>query len=146
MNTPGNKWWVVMNPYPEGDKPTHRHANKQAAVDEARRISLMTQRKIHVLELVGSWTPPPGEAKWEERKADKPTCSVRLNWQRVVFDVTCASEGGWVAIARSPAGLATQAEDIDSLRANALEAAQGYFDDSDVSVELILADPIGGAS
>ena len=66
MNT--QKWYVVFNPYVRGKKPTMRHETKQGAIDEAKRISAIEGKKIHVLELVGTARPPTGEATFSERK------------------------------------------------------------------------------
>jgi hypothetical protein len=52
------KWWMVFNPYPEGKKPTVRHETLHSAKVEAERISMSTGRKIHILELYGTYVPP----------------------------------------------------------------------------------------
>jgi DNA repair exonuclease SbcCD ATPase subunit len=59
-------WWLCFNPYPEGDKPTFRHASFGEAQKEAARLAKLTGRKIHVLKLAGTMHPPC-ECKWEER-------------------------------------------------------------------------------
>jgi hypothetical protein len=63
-------WWMCLNPYHEGDKPTVRHETLGAAGEEARRLCLKTGRKIHVLQLVGTMHPPipqPVNPVWEDR-------------------------------------------------------------------------------
>jgi DNA repair exonuclease SbcCD ATPase subunit len=59
-------WWLCFNPYPEGDKPTVRHASFGEAQKEAARLAKLTGKKIHVLKLAGTMHPPGG-CKWEER-------------------------------------------------------------------------------
>jgi hypothetical protein len=59
-------WWLCFNPYPEGNKPTFRHASFGEAQKEAARLAKLTGRKIHVLKLAGTMHPPGG-CKWEER-------------------------------------------------------------------------------
>jgi hypothetical protein len=58
--------WLCFNPYPEGNKPTFRHASFGEAQKEAARLAKLTGRKIHVLKLAGTMHPPC-ECKWEER-------------------------------------------------------------------------------
>ena len=60
-------WYMVMNPYPEGGKPTKRHDTFESARDEAIRVSGQTKRKIHVLKLVGSAIPPSDVVAWRDR-------------------------------------------------------------------------------
>ena len=59
-------WWLCFNPYPEGEKPTFRHASFGEAQKEASRLAKLTGKKIHVLKLAGTMHPPGG-CKWEER-------------------------------------------------------------------------------
>jgi hypothetical protein len=59
-------WWLCFNPYPEGEKPTVRHASYGEAQKEAARLAKLTGKKIHVLKLAGTMHPPGG-CKWEER-------------------------------------------------------------------------------
>jgi hypothetical protein len=64
-------WWMCLNPYHEGDKPTVRHETFADAAAEARRICLKTGRKIHVLQLIGTMHPPipqPVRPLWEDRR------------------------------------------------------------------------------
>lgn len=60
------KWWMVLNPYRDGLKPTIRHEYKSEAMEEAERIALKTGKKIHVLELVGTMEPPKQHVQFIE--------------------------------------------------------------------------------
>lgn len=66
MKSP-KKWWMCFNPYPEGEKPYMRHASFGEAQKEAGRLSAITGRKIHVLELKGTMQPPKSAPFWVER-------------------------------------------------------------------------------
>lgn len=61
-------WWMCLNPYLEGDKPEVRHEHFASAQEEARRLCLVTGRKIHVLKCVGTYHPPQiPQPVWEDR-------------------------------------------------------------------------------
>jgi hypothetical protein len=51
-------WYMVLNPYPTGQKPTVRHETFEEAQREALRLSEATTQKMHVLQLVGTAYPP----------------------------------------------------------------------------------------
>lgn len=77
-------WFMCFNPYPEGTKPTVRHADLATARDEALRLCRSTGRKIHVLKVVGTAHPPkPPEPYFETRPPtiswDATTPSLRWN-------------------------------------------------------------------
>ncbi len=57
---------MVMNPYPEGTKPTVRHDSFGEAHKEAQRIAELTGKKCHVLKLVGTMHPP-NKCTWVDR-------------------------------------------------------------------------------
>jgi DNA repair exonuclease SbcCD ATPase subunit len=67
-DTPPTKpcWWLCLNPYPEGGKPTVYHPTLADAKAEAERLASKTGEKIHVLRIVGTACPPKA-ARWEER-------------------------------------------------------------------------------
>jgi hypothetical protein len=59
-------WWLCLNPYPEGEKPSVYHATLADAKAEAERLASKTGKKIHVVRIVGTVCPPKA-ARWEER-------------------------------------------------------------------------------
>jgi chromosome segregation ATPase len=59
-------WWLCLNPYPEGEKPTVYHPTIADAKAEAERLASKTGQKIHVVRIVGTACPPK-PARWEER-------------------------------------------------------------------------------
>ena len=59
-----NPWWVCMNPYPEGQKPSVRHTDFDTAKAEAQRIADKNGKKCHVLAKV--FTAEPANPKWCE--------------------------------------------------------------------------------
>jgi hypothetical protein len=66
MKQNAKTWWMVFNPYPEGEKPTCRHESYVEAVAEAGRLCAKTGKKIHVLKLVGTMHPQI-DVRWEDR-------------------------------------------------------------------------------
>lgn len=65
---PIKTWWMVLNPYASGGKPTRRHETLASAKEEAMRLARKDGLKTHVLQLVGTAHPPKQpEAKWEDR-------------------------------------------------------------------------------
>lgn len=46
-----------MNPYPNGNKPSVRHETLESAIAEAKRVSNLERKKIHVLRCEGTVYP-----------------------------------------------------------------------------------------
>jgi hypothetical protein len=64
------RWWMVLNPFPNGRKPTRRHESQGEAYAECQRVADATGQKCHVLEKVHTCLPKKPfwckHWKWDE--------------------------------------------------------------------------------
>lgn len=48
-------WFMILNPFPSGQKPSVRHPDFETAWAEAGRIAAKEKCKMHILQLLGSY-------------------------------------------------------------------------------------------